>query len=76
MDDASLSELGRTLREEFDAFDNIRIDMFDDPEAARLYTSQNVDKSGHHVMNVTKHQKSGLDSIVLIKGNTKINVPR
>ncbi|GMV99167.1 MAG: hypothetical protein AMXMBFR84_03060 [Candidatus Hydrogenedentota bacterium] len=74
IDQDSLAEMARGLRKEFDSFDNIRIDFFDDPEAARLFSNQNVDKTGHHVMNITKHKKSGMDVITRIEGNTTYEV--
>lgn len=63
-----LEQLGRDLRTQFAAYDNINIEVFDEAESARNYAEQpNVANPVHRVLSVSKHAASGRDIILLIQ---------
>lgn len=69
-----LTNLGLDLRTDYANYDNINIEVFDDPEAAGAYiNTQSVDTE-HHVLSVSKHAASGRDLILLIDGENKKEV--
>lgn len=74
--DRELAALGRRFREEFDGFDNINIDVFDNREAAEAYVEHNRASPDHLVLSVSKFSRSGQDAILLFRGRTAIDVPR
>lgn len=73
--DSDLIALGRWLRSEFDAYDNINIEVFDHFEAASNYAEDNTPAPEHHVLSVSRHADSALDIILLIHGETTTTVP-
>jgi hypothetical protein len=73
--DEDLIDLGRKLRTQFDAYDNVNIEVFDDLEAARSSTAPNAAPTGHRVLSISKHRASGRDVILLIHGETANEVP-
>ena len=74
--DADLAALGRLLRNQFDAYDNINIEVFDSLEAAQQSGSDRSRAAAHRVLIVSKHRASGRDAILLIKGDTATPVSR
>jgi hypothetical protein len=75
MQDADLAALGQTLRDEFEEYDNINIEVFDDVEAAQRYAGENIASPEHKVLTVTKHLSSGLDTIIVFRGGATMPVP-
>ncbi len=59
--------LGRELRAEYAGFDNINIEVFDDPEAARAFADDERSGSEHRVLSVSRHRASGRDTILYIQ---------
>ncbi|NIA13823.1 MAG: hypothetical protein GWP08_07055, partial [Nitrospiraceae bacterium] len=74
-DDAYLAAVGRMLRQQFDAYDNINAELFDDAAAARDYNSSGVASPEHRVMSVSRHRESGRDVILILRGETVVEVP-
>lgn len=73
--DEYLIKLGRTMHKQFDAYDNVNIEVFDDRAAAESFQKTNTDPSGRRVMSVSKHAASGRDVILLIRGEKVEEVP-
>lgn len=68
---ADIEQLGRDLRSQFDAYDNINIEVFDDEKAAQDYAETQVGDSDHRVLSISKYAASGRDVILFIrKGET------
>lgn len=62
-------QLGRDLRRKYDAYDNINIEVFDEPHAARSFAQTNISSGPEHrVLSVSKHKGSGRDNIVYFDG--------
>jgi len=68
-------DLGRHLRSEYDAYDNINIEVFDNLAAAQAYEQSNVAPPTHRVMSISKHRNSGRDVILLIDGESVKEIP-
>jgi hypothetical protein len=64
---ADVEQLGRELRKQYDEYDNINIELFDDEEAAQHYAQTQVGDSAHRVLSISKHATSGRDIILYIK---------
>ncbi len=76
MDDAELSDLGRQLRDKFDNYDNIVIEVFNDEAAARAYADRNVRSTVTNVLSIQKDGETGKDYILLHRNGVSIDVPR
>ena len=63
-----VEDLGYRLREEYVAYDNLNIEVFDQEEAARLYAEERQNDPAHRILSVSRHRKSGRD-IVLYLGD-------
>ncbi len=63
-----IEQLGRDLRKEYDAYDNINIEVFDDEDAARQYAETQVGDPAHRVLSISKHAASGRDVILYLGG--------
>ncbi|MGI6461836.1 MAG: hypothetical protein ACOX5J_17430 [Candidatus Hydrogenedentales bacterium] len=74
--DDQLAELGRWLRSEYDAYENINIDVFDDVDAARRFAETNSMEGGRRVLNVSRHPATNRDAIVLIRPDGTTVIPR
>ena len=74
--DAQLAELGRWLRTEYDAYENINLDVFDDVEAARRFAETNSMEGGRRVLNVSRHPATNRDVIALIRPEGTTVIPR
>lgn len=59
--------LGRELRAEYAGYDNINIEVFDDPEAARAFADEEKGGSARRVLSVSRHRASGRDTILYIQ---------
>lgn len=78
--DDDLIALARKLHKEFEMYDNINIEVFDDAAAARAFKDNKISPAApspadHRVLSVSKHMASGRDAILLIKGKQVIEVP-
>lgn len=73
--DEDLIALGRSLHEQYAAFDNINIEVFDDAEAARSYKGKYVAPPKHRVLSISKHKATGRDVILLIRDEKAVAVP-
>lgn len=58
--------LGRDLRRQFDAYDNINIEVFDDPVAARQFADTQKGDPESRVLSVSRHKASGRDTILYL----------
>lgn len=66
--DEDLAALGRDLRAQFAAYDNINIEVFDDEEAAESFAERSVSsKPERRVLSVSKHRATGRDVILLVR---------
>jgi hypothetical protein len=69
-------ELGRDLRRELADYDNINIEIFDEPMAARSFAETSVSSGPQHrVLSISRHQPSGRDTIVYIENGVAREVP-
>ena len=74
--DAEFSDLGRRIRDEFDAYDNIVIDVFTNEAAAQTYAERNIRSTVHNVLSIQKDGASGSDHILLNRNGVSVDVPR
>ncbi len=65
-----LQELARELRQKYDEYDNINIEVFDDEASAKQYVEKNLLDKEHNVLSISKHKESGRD-IITIYGVTE-----
>jgi hypothetical protein len=75
LEDAQLSEIGRALRAEFEAYDNIVIEVFDNEIAAQAYAEKNLRSTQYNVLSIQKDGATGRDHILLHRNGVSINVP-
>jgi hypothetical protein len=75
MSERSLAELGRDLRKNYDAYDNINIEVFDDVAAARRFANEGTVEAPRRVMSISKFRHSGRDSIVTYRGGKPVTAP-
>lgn len=66
--EADLVGLGKQLQREYDAFDNINIQVFDSMEAAQAYAQTNSQEKGAPVLKVSRHRASGLNTFEVLRG--------
>lgn len=60
-----LRALGRELRRDYDEYDNINIEVYDDEDAARRYSEEGVGSATHRMLSISKHRHSERDTILL-----------
>lgn len=62
--------LGRELRDKYNGYDNINVEIFDDPVAAQSFVdSQDMD-ANHRVLSVSKYAATGRDAVTYyVDGN-------
>lgn len=73
---ADIEQLGRDLRSQFDAYDNINIEVFDDEKAAQDYAEDQTGDENHRVLSISKHAASGRDVILFLKKGEAAEVAR
>ncbi len=73
--EAELKRLGEDLRENYRAYDNINIEVFDDVDAARIFANEGKSDPTHRVMSIAKFKHSGRDSVVMYRGGRPVNAP-
>lgn len=69
-----LEALGRELRNTYDAYDNINIQVFDDIEAAKNYADLGKSDPKHLVLGISKHKHSERDQMVRFEDGVPIEV--
>jgi hypothetical protein len=67
MDESALAELGRKLRKDFDAYDNINIELFNEVNAAQAFADTNRMSEHRHVLSISRHKPSGRDEVMLMR---------
>jgi hypothetical protein len=74
--DEELQALGRRLRNDYDKYDNINVEIFDDRATAEGFKSgQQIDEK-RHVLSVSRYKASQRDVIVLLTGGKPVEIPR
>ncbi len=66
--------LGRKLREDYAAYDNINVEIFDNEDAAAFYAETNVSDPVHRILSISKHAASGRDVILLLENGEPTEV--
>lgn len=74
MSEQALKQLGKDLRENYKAYDNINIEIFDDVAAARVFANEGKTDAAHRVMSISKFKHSGRDSLVLYRDGRAVTV--
>lgn len=74
-DDAHVARVARELRNQFEAYDNINIEVFDDRAVALKYQEDHVAAPEHRVASISRHATSERDVILLIRGETATELP-
>lgn len=74
-DDEALTALGRKLRKELDAYDNLNIEIFDSEKAAHEFKGGR-EGGEHRVLSISKYRDSSRDVILLIRGEIVQEIPR
>jgi hypothetical protein len=70
-----LLALGRWLRTEHGAYDNINIDVFDSADSARVFAERNEVQGDHRVLTVTKFGETERDVITLVRDGKPTEYP-
>ena len=63
----ALERLGRDLRAQFEPYDNITIDIFDQQEAAQQFLETPVLNPIHRVLHISRYRKDNQDMVVLFR---------
>lgn len=63
------------LRAQYDAYDNINIEIFDSKAAARGYAERQSVDPGHHIASISRHKSSGRDVLLYLGGGKPEPVP-
>lgn len=74
MSEQALTQLGRDLRANYKAYDNINIEVFDDVAAARVFANEGKTDPAHRVMSISKFKHSGRDTLVLYRDGRTVTV--
>jgi hypothetical protein len=70
-----LIALGRDLRQQYETYDNINIEVFDNAEAAKNYADRSAVNADARVLSISKHKDSGRDVILMNSGGVTREVP-
>lgn len=70
-----IENLGRELRRRYDAYDNINIEVYDTPAAARQFADNKKGDAEHRVLSVSRHKASGRDTILYLEKGKATEVP-
>lgn len=60
-----LEGMAREIREAYNAYDNLNVEVFDHPKAAQEFADNNFANPQHRVLSISKHRASGRDSVTL-----------
>ena len=70
-------QLGRDLRAQFEAYDNINIEIFDEEAAARSFAETSISTGPQHrVLSISKHKASGRDTMVYFEDGAAKEIPK
>lgn len=72
---ADLEQLGRDLRIKYNDYDNINVEVFDDPAAAQIFAETHIADPDHRVLSISKHEASGRDVILYMDRGASFTVP-
>lgn len=67
--DDELEEFARDLREKYEAYDNINIEVFTSRAAAEAYAERGRADPRRRVVSISKHRESGRDLMLIIRHN-------
>lgn len=70
-----LTALGRGLRAKYDDYQNINIEVFNSPIAARRYAGTGVGLDENRVLSIAKQASTNRDTINLLASGTVLEVP-
>jgi hypothetical protein len=72
-----IEQLGRDLRAQYAAYDNINIEIFDDPIAAQQFVDTQTIDPEHRVLSVSKFGRTNRDSVTYFEGGDsyELNTP-
>ncbi len=70
----TLIELGKELRQNYAAYDNVNIEIFNDLAAARRYANEGKTEAAHRVMTVAKFKHSERDTIILYRNGQPMEI--
>ncbi len=73
---ADIEALGRQLRDEYDGYDNINIEVFDGLEAAERFIETQVGDPARRVLSISKHRGDGRDVILFLENGEADEVAR
>jgi len=71
-----IENLGRELRKEYNLYDNINIEVFDDTGAAEQFIDTQVGDPARRVLSISKHAGEGRDVILYLKNGEAFEVPQ
>ena len=63
---ADVEKLARDLRNKYDGYDNINVEVFDDPVTAQAFAANRTADPEHRVLSVSRHKASNRDAIVIL----------
>lgn len=75
MTDTQIADLANDLRENYDAYDNINIEVFDDIAAARRYANEGELDDAHRVLTISRFRHSGRDEKIAYRDGAAVNLP-
>lgn len=75
MEEDDLKQLGKDLRENYRAYDNINIEVFDEVESARRFANEGKSDTAHRVMSISRFKHSGRDTFVMYRDGRAVTVP-
>lgn len=73
-DEADLVGLGQQFQREYEAYDNINIQVFNDMEAAQAYAQTNSQEKGAPVLKVSRYRASGLNTVEVLRDGAYVAV--
>lgn len=74
-DKTDVMSLARELREKYEGYDNINIEVFDTNAAAQAYIDRQAVDAAHHVASISRHKASGRDLVLYLGGGAPEPVP-
>ena len=72
---SDVEALMQQLRAEYEAYDNINIEIFDSDAAARVFAESQRADPAHHVASISRHRASGRDVLLYLAGEQAEAVP-
>jgi hypothetical protein len=75
MTNDQIEALALDLRENYDAYDNINIEVFDDIAAARSYANEGDVDDAHRVLTISRFRHSGRDEKIVYRDGAPVALP-